>query len=1068
MDIQTLYNLFQATFQPDPNVRIQAELQLKQLEGAQGALLASMQIIGSEDSVLHVRQAASIYFKNAVKRYWFETESTPAHLKISEGDKDTIKGNILQLIASAPPVVRTQLLTVLGTILSNDFPAKYPGYLTQVQSLLQSQDPKIVHVGLLALKEVTRVYKFKVSDREPVDEIIATFFPAIQQIGTGLISANNVEAAEMLKIIFKCYHHTIQIDLSERLRDNASLVPWGTLFIQMVEKPVPTEGLPTDLDELEKHPWWKAKRWAYQCLNRLYTRYGNPTALTSDSKFKPFANNFIVNFAPNILTAYLKQVELWVAKQAWLSPRILCLMGNFFEESVKDKHIWSMMKPHSETLITHFVFPQLCFTPEDEALWVEDPVEYVHAKIDVLEDFTNPSTAATNFMTVMARYRQNAFMQVLNLANSVLQKYNESPVEAKNPREKDGALVMIGALAPLILRKKSLASMMEPFFVNHVFTEFKSQFPFLRARACEMVNQFSDLDFEDSNNVGIAFNSLMECLRDSQLPVKVTAALALRPMIRHEAVCEAMKPHLQFIMHELLSITNQIDIDTLSEVMDDFVEVFAQDLAPFAVQLCEQLRDTFLRICADMGPNADGVETITERSIDEASDKTMAAMGVLKTMGTLILSLESTPEVLNQLEIALLPVIQFTLQNSIIDLFDGVFEIIDSCTFSAKAISANMWGVFELIYKTFKESALDFMEEMLPSLDNYISYGKEVFSTNENVQHSIYDIIETVMKSGRLGENDRVQACKLAESLMLNCRGHVDKYITPILGLIFHYLAPEEGIQTVEFRIQAIEVVMNALYYNAPVTLRILEENGWTQRFLTVWFSNLDKFSRVHDKKLSIFALCSILNVPVAQLPPALQSGWPQILNGVLTNFEGLPIAQAKRKEMEKMYNIGSDSDSSDSSDSESESDDEDEDEGQTALEAALTGDDDVEEEWVDDEEDVYDEGHEYLEYLAQQAAKTRAAKAENDDEDEDGDDGNDGEEDYDDLQEEIYFESPLDDLDPYIVFREVFTGLQQHNPASYAELTKETTPEQQEYIMQLINVGEVNAAAAAAAATEA
>lgn len=31
MDIQTLYNLFQATFQPDANVRMQAELQLKQV-----------------------------------------------------------------------------------------------------------------------------------------------------------------------------------------------------------------------------------------------------------------------------------------------------------------------------------------------------------------------------------------------------------------------------------------------------------------------------------------------------------------------------------------------------------------------------------------------------------------------------------------------------------------------------------------------------------------------------------------------------------------------------------------------------------------------------------------------------------------------------------------------------------------------------------------------------------------------------------------------------------------------------------------------------------------------------
>jgi hypothetical protein len=173
--------------------------------------------------------------------------------------------------------------------------------------------------------------RFKATEREPVEDIIATFFPAIQQIGTGLVGTDNTEAAEMLKFIFKCYHDIIQLDFSERLRDNSSLIPWGTLFIQTVEKTVRVEGS-TDADDLKKSPWWKTKRWAYQCLNRIYTRYGNPTSLTSESKYKAFANSFINNFAPNILTAYLKQVELWVAKQAWLSPRILCLMGNFFEE----------------------------------------------------------------------------------------------------------------------------------------------------------------------------------------------------------------------------------------------------------------------------------------------------------------------------------------------------------------------------------------------------------------------------------------------------------------------------------------------------------------------------------------------------------------------------------------------------------------------------------------------------------------------------------------------------------------------------------------------------------------
>jgi len=50
-------------------------------------------------------------------------------------------------------------MTVLGVILSNDFPSKFPSYVGQVQALLQSQDPKMVYIGLLGLKELTRVYK---------------------------------------------------------------------------------------------------------------------------------------------------------------------------------------------------------------------------------------------------------------------------------------------------------------------------------------------------------------------------------------------------------------------------------------------------------------------------------------------------------------------------------------------------------------------------------------------------------------------------------------------------------------------------------------------------------------------------------------------------------------------------------------------------------------------------------------------------------------------------------------------------------------------------------------------
>jgi hypothetical protein len=61
------------------------------------------------------------------------------------------------------------------------------------------------------------------------------------------------------------------------------------------------------------------------------------------------------------------------------------------------------------------------------------------------------------------------------------------------------------------------------------------------------------------------------------------------------------------------------------------------------------------------------------------------------------------------------------------------------------------------------------------------------------------------------------------------------------------------------------------------------------------------------------------------------------------------------------------------------------------------------------DDEDVHDDDAEYLEYLASQAA-AHANDAEGDDFD-------------DDVQEEVLFESPLDEIDPYIRFSDSFRG---------------------------------------------
>jgi hypothetical protein len=114
---------------------------------------------------------------------------------------------------------------------------------------------------------------------------------------------------------------------------------------------------------------------------------------------------------------------------------------------------------------------------------------------------------ASNLLIDMARHRRKqTFMNILAFTNDLLTKYLETAPELRSGKEKDGALNIVGCLSNEILAKVSfgeeyrhthslmtdlyglyhwqhtVAAMMEPFFVTHVFPEFDSRFPFLRAR----------------------------------------------------------------------------------------------------------------------------------------------------------------------------------------------------------------------------------------------------------------------------------------------------------------------------------------------------------------------------------------------------------------------------------------------------------------------------------------------------------------------------------------------------------------------------------------------------------
>jgi importin-7 len=190
-----------------------------------------------------------------------------------------------------------------------------------------------------------------------LERVVNETFPQLVSIGTKLLASFDPSSPQsqsqsqsqdiptILHAILKTYRGSIILQLSKHQQSNESLVPWGHLFFQVINLQIPVASsssptpndvitVPQNEDEREKCEWWKAKKWAYSALGRLFHRYGNPSQLPSTMKaeYEAFAAHFVGSFAPEIFRTYLRQVELFVGGREWLSRKAQYHVFTFFTE----------------------------------------------------------------------------------------------------------------------------------------------------------------------------------------------------------------------------------------------------------------------------------------------------------------------------------------------------------------------------------------------------------------------------------------------------------------------------------------------------------------------------------------------------------------------------------------------------------------------------------------------------------------------------------------------------------------------------------------------------------------
>ncbi|WVY92645.1 hypothetical protein V8G54_031733 [Vigna mungo] len=974
MDLGTI---LQAALSPNPDERKGAEQRLEEMQYAPQHSVSLFQIIVDTNRDMAVRQVAAINFKNFIAKNW--SPDRQSEISISPSDKLLLRNHILLSLPQLPPLLRVQLGECLKTVIHWDYPEQFPHLLDWIKQNLQDQQQ--VQAALFVLRLLSKKYEFKSDEeRTPVYDVVQHTFPLLLTIFNALVQIANpsVEVALLIKLICKTFWSSIYLEVPKLLFDQNVFNAWMVLFLNVLESPVPLEGQPADPELRKSWGWWKVKKWTVHILNRLYTRFGDLKLQNLENK--AFAQMFQKHYAGKILDCYLNLLNV-IRVGGYLPDRVINLVLQYLSNSISKNSMYAALQPRLYVLLFEIVFPLMCFNDNDQKLWDEDPHEYVRKGYDIIEDLYSPKTASIDFVSELIRKRgKDNLHKFIQFIVEIFKRYDEAPAEYKPYRQKDGALLAIGALCDKLKNTEPYKSELE-----HML-------------AAWVAGQYAHISFSDQNNFRKALQCIVCGMRDPKLPVRIDSVFALRSFVE---ACKddlnEIRPILPQLLDEFSKLMNEIENEDLVFTLETIVDKFEEEMAPYALGLCQHLAAAFWR-CMN---TADAEEEVDDPGA-------LAAVGCLRAISAILESVSSLPQLFDQFEPTLLPIMRRMLTTDGQEVFEEVLEIVSYMTFFSPTISLDMWTLWPLMMEALADWAIDFFPNILVPLNNYISRGTAHFLTckEPDYQQSLWNMISSVMADKNMEDTDIESAPKLIEVVFLNCNGQVDQWVEPYLRVTVERLQRTENSY---LKCLLMQVIADALYYNAALTLVILQKLGVASEIFNLWFNMLQgvkkngmraNFKREHDKKVCCLGLTSLLALPAGQLPGDALGQVLRATLDLLVAYKDQVAEAAKEEEAE-------DDDDMD----DFQTDDEDEDSNGSEKEMGI------------DAEDGDEADSSKFRKLAEQTKTFRP----NDEDDDDSDD---------DFTDDEELHSPIDDVDPFVFFVDTMKVMQSSDPLGFQNLT--------------------------------
>ncbi|CAN8267938.1 unnamed protein product [Cochlearia groenlandica] len=812
-------------------------------------LLHLLELIVDGDTEISLRESASIHCANFIAKYWQFKYFGDENEIITPSDKVVVREKILEYVSQVPSTLRVHMGECLKIMIFSDYPNKWPGLLDWVTKNLQDQK---AYGPLLVLQILTSTNN-KLESLEEYALIQNETFPHLLKTFEKLVNEENpsLEVADHIKLICKIFWSCIRRDLPSPLFDRDVLSAWLVLFLNVLDRHVPLEDQPKDLELRSSWVWWKIKKWVARILNSALTRFGVVELVKEDNKdlVEMFKEN---NYAEKIIECNMKLLNA-IRVNEYLHDQVIYIILQSFGIIVSKDSMYEILKPRVDVLLFEIVFPLMCFNNNDQKLWGQDKDDFVKKGYGIFGALYGPKSSS---------------------------RYDEAPLDDKPYGLKDGALYAFGTLSEELMGDDNYKYELENMLVKYVFPEFNNTFGDLRAKATWVVGQYARIDFIDQNNLIMALKHVIFGLRDKEHYARAYSVLALRLLI--------------VASENLFMLMNESESHDIVLTLKSIVQKFGEEISSYALLLCKNL--------------ASAISKRVETNNGDDNSDSFVVVGCLHAITLVLDSIDKRPDLYGDIEQELLPIMQKMLTIEDHDMLQEVMEIVSCITSYSPTISLEMWSLWPLMMNALVDWASDYFSNMLMPMHNYISRGTKHFLTckEPDYQQSLFDVISVLLKKIDIDEDDKniVPVPKLLGSVLQSCKGQVDHWVKPYLKITLDRLQSEED--TTYLKCFFMKVVANAFYYNATLALDTLQDIGNVEEILTQWLLMLQEknenglsvnFNKEDDKKVCILGLTSILNLPNDQLPNEMSPRVYKALLDLLVAYKDQLAEAAKAQE---------------------------------------------------------------------------------------------------------------------------------------------------------------------------